>query len=58
MKADIKGIDKFKKIVMSPLSLNFGLTRPICNISIRSSAHVAQVSFSTVIEHISTRDLV
>jgi hypothetical protein len=44
--------------MVSPLSLNFGLTRPICNISIGLSAQVAQDIFSTVIEHISTWDLV
>lgn len=58
MKADTKGKDKFKEIMMSPLGLNFGLTRPICNMSIESPAQVAQVSFNTVIEHISTRDMV
>jgi hypothetical protein len=58
MKTDTKGGDKFKNIVVSPLVLNFGLTQPICNMSIKSPAQVAQVSFSTVIEHISTRDLV
>jgi hypothetical protein len=38
MKADIKDRDKFKNIVMSPLGLNFGLTRSICNMSIGSPA--------------------
>lgn len=58
MKGYIKGREKFKKIVMSPLGLYFGLTQPICNMSIGSPTQVTQVSFSTVIEHISTHDLV
>jgi hypothetical protein len=58
MKADTKGKDKFKEIVMSPLGLNFGLTQPICNMSIGSPTQVAQVSFNIVIEHISTWDMV
>jgi hypothetical protein len=58
MKADVKGRDKFKNIVMSSMSLNFILTRPVCHKGLGAPAQVAQVTFSTAIEHISTWDLV
>jgi hypothetical protein len=44
MKANSKGREEFKGIVMSPMRVNFGLTRPICNMGIGSPAQVAQVS--------------
>jgi hypothetical protein len=31
MKVNNKGREEFKGIVMSPMRLNFGLTRPVCN---------------------------
>lgn len=49
MKANRKGREEFKGIVMSPMRVNFGLTRPICNMGIGSPAQVAQVSFSIVV---------
>lgn len=58
MKADVKGREKFKNIVKSPMRLNFILTRTIYNMGLGSLAQVAQVTFGTVIEHISTQDLV
>lgn len=58
MKVDVKGRDKFNNIVMSSMSLNFGLTRPVFHMDLGSPMQVAQVTFSTVVEHIGTRDLV
>jgi hypothetical protein len=58
MKAGNKGGEKFKDIVTSSMRLNFGLTRLVCNLGLGSLAQVAQITFSTVIEHISTRDFV
>jgi hypothetical protein len=55
---DVKDSDEFTNTVMSPMSLNFGLTRSVCGMALGSPTQVAQVTFSTVIEHISTRDLV
>lgn len=43
---------------MIPMSLNFGLTRPVCKMDLGLLAQVAQVTFSTMVEHISTQDLV
>jgi hypothetical protein len=58
MKADVKGRDEFKNIMMSPMSLNFSLMRLVCGMALRSPAQVAQVTFGTAIEHISTPDVV
>jgi hypothetical protein len=44
--------------MMIPMSLNFGLTRPVCHMTLGSPAQVAQVTFNIVIKHIVTRDLV
>jgi hypothetical protein len=45
-------------MVMSPLSLNFGMTRPLCNMQLGSPCQLAEVEFRVVAEQISTRDLV
>jgi hypothetical protein len=45
-------------MVMSPLRLNFGMTRPLCNMQLGSPCQLAEVEFRVVAEHISTRDLV
>jgi hypothetical protein len=45
-------------MVMSPLSLNFGMTRPLCNMQLRSPYQLVEVEFRVVAEQISTRDLV
>jgi hypothetical protein len=58
MKADEKKRDKLMSIVMSPLILNFGMTRPLCNMQLGSPCQLAKVEFRVVAEHISTRDLV
>jgi hypothetical protein len=45
-------------MVMSPLSLSFGLTRPLCRMSLGSPCQQAMAEFNVVAEQISTRDLV
>jgi hypothetical protein len=45
-------------MVMSPLTLSFGMTRPLCNMQIGSACQLAKVEFRVVAEQISTRDLV
>jgi hypothetical protein len=58
MKADEKNREKLMTMVMSPLSLNFGMTRPLCNLQLGSPCQLAEVEFRVVAEQISTRDLV
>jgi hypothetical protein len=58
VKADEKKRKKLKKLVLSPLSLSFGLTRPLCRMSTRSPCQEAVAEFWVVVEQISTRDLV
>jgi hypothetical protein len=53
-----KNIDKLMTMVMSPLSLSFGMTRPLCNMQLGSPCQLAEVEFRVVAEQISTRDLV
>jgi hypothetical protein len=43
---------------MCPLSLNFRMTRPLCNMQLGSPCQLAAVEFRVVAEQISTRDLV
>jgi hypothetical protein len=45
-------------MVMSPLSLSFGMTRPLCNMEPGSLCQLAVAEFRVVAEYISTRDLV
>jgi hypothetical protein len=45
-------------MVMSPMSLSFGMTRPLCNMHLGSPCQLAEVEFGVVAEQISTRDLV
>jgi hypothetical protein len=45
-------------MVMSPLRLNFGMTRPLCNMQLGSPCQLAEVELRGVAEHINTRDLV
>jgi hypothetical protein len=45
-------------MVMSPMRLNFGMTRPLCNMQLGSPCQLAEVEFMVMAEHISTRDLV
>ena len=58
MKADEKKREKLMTMVMSPLSLNFGMTRPLCNMQLGSTCQLSEVEFRMVAEQISTRDLV
>jgi hypothetical protein len=58
IKADEKKREKLKTLVMSPLSLSFGLTRPLCRMSSGSPCQQAVAKFRVVTEHIGTRDLV
>jgi hypothetical protein len=45
-------------MVMSPLRLSFGMTRPLCNMQLGSPYQLAIVEFRVLAEHISTRELV
>jgi hypothetical protein len=58
MKADEKKRGKLMTMVMSPLSLNFGMTRPLCNMQLGSPCQLSEVEFRVVAEQISARDLV
>jgi hypothetical protein len=58
MNADEKNREKLMTMVMSPLSLSFGITRPLCNMQLGSPYQLAEVEFRVVAEQISTRDLV
>jgi hypothetical protein len=58
MKADEKKRGKLMTMVMSPFSLSFGMTRPLCNMQLGSPCQLAEVEFRVVAEQISTRDLV
>jgi hypothetical protein len=58
IKADEKKRENLMSMVMSPLRLNFGMTRPLYNMQLGSPCQLAEVEFRVVAEHISTRDLV
>jgi hypothetical protein len=58
VKADEKKREKLKTLVLSPLSLSFGLTRPLCHMEPGSPCQQAVAEFRVVAEQISTRDLV
>jgi hypothetical protein len=58
VKANEKKREKLMSMVMSPLRLNFSMTRPMCNMQLGSPCQLAEVEFRVVAEHISTRDLV
>jgi hypothetical protein len=58
MKANEKKREKLMTMVMSPLKLSFGMTRPLCNMQLGSPCQLAEVEFRVVAGHISTRDLV
>ena len=49
---------KLMTMVMCPLSLNFGMTRTLCNTQLGSACQLAEVEFRVVAEQIGTRDLV
>jgi hypothetical protein len=58
VKANEKKREKLMSMVMSPLRLSFGKTRPLCNMQLGSPCQLAEVEFRVVVEHISTWDLV
>jgi hypothetical protein len=58
VKADEKKREKLKTLVLSPLSLSYGLTRPLCHMSSGSPCQQDVVEFRVVAEQIDTRDLV
>jgi hypothetical protein len=45
-------------MVMSPLTLSFGMTRPLCHMQLGSPCQLAEIEFRVVAEQISTRNLV
>jgi hypothetical protein len=55
---DEKKIEKLMTMVMSPLSLNFRMIWPLCNMQLGSPCQLDEVEFRVVAEQISTRDLV
>jgi hypothetical protein len=57
MKANEKKREKLMSMVMCPLKLSFGMTRPLCNMQLDSPCQLAEVQFRVVAEHISTRHL-
>jgi hypothetical protein len=50
IKADEKKREKLKTMVLSPLSLSFGLTRPLCLMTSGSPCQQAIAEFSVVAE--------
>jgi hypothetical protein len=58
IKADEKKREKLKTMILSPLSLSFGLTRPLCRMTLGSPCQQVVAEFRVVGEQISTRDLV
>jgi hypothetical protein len=45
-------------MVMSSLTLSFGMTRPLCHMQLGSPCQVAEVEFRVVAAEVSTRNLV
>jgi hypothetical protein len=45
-------------MVMSPMRLSFGMTRPLCHMQLGSPCQLTEVEFRVVAAAISTRDLV
>jgi hypothetical protein len=58
VKANEKKREKLMSMVMSPLKLSFGMTRPLCNMQLGSPCQLAEVEFRVVAGHIGTGDLV
>jgi hypothetical protein len=58
IKVDEKKRGKLMTMVMCPLVLSFGMTRPLCNMKPGSPCQLAIAKFRVVAEQISTRDLV
>jgi hypothetical protein len=49
---------KLMTMIMCPLVLSFGMTRPLCNMKPGSACQLSILEFRVVAEQISTRDLV
>ena len=45
-------------MVMKPMKLSFGMTRPLCHMQLGYPCHLVEVEFRVVAVEISTRDLV
>jgi hypothetical protein len=58
IKVDEKKRGKLMTMVMCPLALSFGMTRPLCNMKPGSVCQLSVSEFRVVAEQISTRDLV
>jgi hypothetical protein len=58
IKADDKKRGKLMTMVMCPLALSFGMTRPLCNMKPGSACQLSVSEFRVVAEQINTRDLV
>jgi hypothetical protein len=58
VKADENKREKLMTMVMSPMPLSFGMTRPLCHLQLGSPCQLAEVEFRVVAIEISTRDLV
>jgi hypothetical protein len=58
VKADEKKKEKLNTLVLSPLSLSYGLTRPLCRMVPWSPCREVVSEFRVVAEEIGTRDLV
>ena len=58
VKAGEKRREKLMTMVMKPMKLSFGMTRPLCHMQLDSPCQVAKVEFRVVAAEISTRDLV
>jgi hypothetical protein len=57
VKADEKRREKLMTMVMKPMKLSFGMTKPLCHMQFGSPCQVAEVEFRVVATEISTRDL-
>jgi hypothetical protein len=58
VKTDENKREKLKTLVLSPLSLSFGLTRPLCRMTSGSLCQEVVAEFRVVAEQIGARDLV
>jgi hypothetical protein len=58
IKADEKKREKLMTMVMCSITLNFGMTRPLCNMKPGSPCQLSVAEIRMVAEQISTRDLV
>jgi hypothetical protein len=58
IKADEKRRGKLMMMVMCPLALSFGMTRPLCNMQPGSACQQSVSEFKVVPEQISSRDIV